>query len=440
MHAKSESVKSVWTSDEGTMAKETAQSRWPKLVQNMIDDVSSTSKNISPSRALDEIKLIQGKLETLQTEIIDDAELHRLDDDGSPDIAAYNQQLNDLGRLTWLNCPWLYGECYMYRRIQLMFSMSTAWKGYDIFKSQKDSSLIKSKTAVEDLAIKYIPVILSPDKLLKSIDDRKAKIVFLDMVSLALWGNAADLSLITDLGLMEVQSLHKKTAVDKKHEKIVDNDAPEAWEYLRKAQHTKPNRDIDVILDNAGFELFTDLIFVAYLIESGLATSVTLHAKCFPWFVSDVVPNDVDFLLKYLQSNGLVSLTSLIKRYIDRGLMRIEVHPFWTTAFTFHEMEDQAPELFRRLQDSHLTIWKGDLNYRKLTKDGLWPYTTPFKSALGCLGQGSQVKVLTLRTNKSDTCVGVETQEKVESLDREAPGRSWVRDGTHAVVSFSDGH
>jgi hypothetical protein len=75
MHAETEHVKSVWTSDEGTMAKETAETRWPKLVQNMIDDVSSTSNNVSPSRALDEIKSIQAKLECLQAEIINDDEL-----------------------------------------------------------------------------------------------------------------------------------------------------------------------------------------------------------------------------------------------------------------------------------------------------------------------------------------------------------------------------
>jgi hypothetical protein len=317
--------------------------------------------------------------------------------------------------------------------------MSTSWRDYDIFKSQKDSSLVKSQKAIEDLAIKYIPVIAAPDQMLKSLNDDRATLVFLDMINLALWGNSADLSLITDLSLMEVQALQRKPAADKRQENVVDDDSLQAWEYLRNAKETKPNRHIDVILDNAGFELFTDIVFVAYLIESGLATSVTLHAKCFPWFVSDVLPKDVDFLLEYLQFNGFTSLVALIKRYIDNGTIRIEVDPFWTTSFSFHEMEDQAPELFQRLQNSHLTIWKGDLNYRKLTKDGLWPHTTPFKNALGCLGQGSQVKVLALRTNKSDTCVGVESEEKVESLDREAPGKSWVRDGTYAVVSFSDG-
>lgn len=42
-------------------------------------------------------------------------ELSDLEDDGSPDIAEYNRVLFDMGKLTWLNCPWLFGECYLYR-------------------------------------------------------------------------------------------------------------------------------------------------------------------------------------------------------------------------------------------------------------------------------------------------------------------------------------
>ncbi|CAG7561868.1 unnamed protein product [Fusarium equiseti] len=439
MLANPESVKSSWTSDQGSMALKTAQSLWPKVIQDIIDDLSSTGKSISPSPRLEKLKSIQGRLESLQTEIINDVELSPLDDDGSSDIAAYNQQLNDLGGVTWLNCPWLYGECYMYRRIQLIFSMSTSWRDYDIFYSQKHSFLAKSQPCIEHHAIKYIPVLASPDKFLKSLDDSKAKAVFLDMVNLALWGNAADASLIADLSFAEIRALHRQPAVDKMEEIMVDNDALEAWEYLRNARKTKPERHIDMVLDNAGFELFTDLVFASYLIESDLATSVTLHTKLFPWFVSDATPKDVDIILEYLQSNGVAFLGSLIKRYISSGILQIEADPFWTTAFSFHEMKEQAPKLFQRLQDSHLTIWKGDLNYRKLTKDGLWPHTTPFKSALGCLGQGSEIKVLALSMKRSDTCVGIESDRKVESLDMEAPGRSWIQDGTHAVVSFSNG-
>lgn len=323
--------------------------------------------------------------------------------------------------------------------MQVLFSKTSFWKEYDIFKRQKDSTLIKSQKAVEELATRFNQVIANTAKPLKSLDDDAARLVFIEITELALWGNATDLSLLTNLSLEEIQTLQGRAAIEESQKNIVDNDIQHVWNYLRKGQLTRTDRHIDIVLDNAGFELFADILYTAYLIESGLATSITLHAKCFPWFVSDVIPSDMGFLLEHLQSIGLESITNMIKRYLELGLVRVEVHPFWTTGFSFHEMTTEAPELFKRFQDSHLTIWKGDLNYRKLTRDGLWPHTTPFKSAIGPLGHGSGVKVLVLRTNKSDTCVGIDSEEKVESLDREVPGKGWVRNGKHAVISFSNG-
>lgn len=68
-------VPAVWTSDRGTMAQETAKSRWPTLVQGMIDDVCITGAELHPSLALEEIKSIQGKLQRLREEIISDDKL-----------------------------------------------------------------------------------------------------------------------------------------------------------------------------------------------------------------------------------------------------------------------------------------------------------------------------------------------------------------------------
>lgn len=37
-------------------------------------------------------------------------------DDGFPDeVATYNKELEDLGNPSWLDVPWLFSECYMYR-------------------------------------------------------------------------------------------------------------------------------------------------------------------------------------------------------------------------------------------------------------------------------------------------------------------------------------
>lgn len=66
----------VWTSDEGTMAQETAKSRWPKIVSGIIDDVEleiEASKNCLPQRA--EGRAIVHHLHTLKKDIESDAAL-----------------------------------------------------------------------------------------------------------------------------------------------------------------------------------------------------------------------------------------------------------------------------------------------------------------------------------------------------------------------------
>jgi len=36
-------------------------------------------------------------------------------DDGQPDVAIYNDELENLGNPTWLKVSWLYSECYLFR-------------------------------------------------------------------------------------------------------------------------------------------------------------------------------------------------------------------------------------------------------------------------------------------------------------------------------------
>lgn len=332
------------------------------------------------------------------------------------------------------------------RYVQEIFSRSQNWQGYDVFRRQKDSTLIKSQDAVKQTAGWLRKMVLDAVKPIEELDTQAARLLFIEATALALWGNATDLSLLTNLSLEDIQKLQGQKSIEESQRNIVANDTDLVWQYLRSGKPSNGDCRIDIILDNAGFELYTDLLYTSYLLESGLTTSVVLHAKCFPWFVSDATPEDIESLLEHLESNNafsdhehLVRLAASFRRYVKLGKLEVKTHPFWTTAYSFHKLPEFAPELLKDLQQSHLTIWKGDLNYRKSTDDGLWPHTTQFKTALGNMGKGSGVKVLSLRTNKSDTCVGVKTEARVKELDKEAPGKAWVRNGSYAVVSFSDG-
>lgn len=57
---------------------------------------------------------------------------------------------------------------------------------------------------------------------------------------------------------------------------------------------------IDVILDNSGMELYTDLVLADFLLAAGLAQHVRLHGKALPWFVSDVMTQDLDAMMGWV--------------------------------------------------------------------------------------------------------------------------------------------
>jgi hypothetical protein len=50
----------IWTSEAGSMAFETARTRWPKIVQGMIDDVEQTVKELplSGQRSQDGLQIL----------------------------------------------------------------------------------------------------------------------------------------------------------------------------------------------------------------------------------------------------------------------------------------------------------------------------------------------------------------------------------------------
>ena len=103
---------------------------------------------------------------------------------------------------------------------------------------------------------------------------------------------------------------------------------------------------------------------------------------------------------------------------------------FWCTAAPFDQLV--GTELLEDLKRAELVIFKGDLNYRKLTADLQWSTTTSFDESLGELN--GHLNLLSLRTCKADVCVGL-AEGKAEELDRKA--QRWRVSGEYAVISFS---
>lgn len=279
------------------------------------------------------------------------------------------------------------------------FALSDHWKTYDVFARQKMSTFRSSRPAVVELAAKYNELVLQLEKDVKSTNnseelDEAERILFTEMCEICLWGNATDLSLLTSLTYEDIQKLQGADARKKAEKNILVNDLPAAYKVLKEAQRTgKKDRRVDIVLDNAGFELFVDLILAGYLLAAGLATQITLHPKAIPWFVSDVIPADFAALLSALanpqgfystpdehtgqvpeslsdkESSDLSFLFQHWAAFHAEGQLLLRPNIFWTSAHSYWHLPQAEPRLYEDLKESELVIFKGDLNYRKLTAD-----------------------------------------------------------------------
>lgn len=361
------------------------------------------------------------------------------------------------------------------RRMSTFFSLSKQWKSYDVFARQKMATFRSSRPAVLELASRYHELITQmKNKEGKSEEDidEAEKILFMEMCEICLWGNATDLSLLTSLTYEDIQKLQGSKARKDSEKNIIVNDLGLAYDVLKKAiKNGKQDRQVDIVLDNAGFELYVDLILAGFLLSAGLATNVILHPKSIPWFVSDVVPADFAALLTALANpqsfystpsdeekqedkipqpltqaevDELSFLFSEWSNFHAEGQLRLRGNRFWTEGGSYWRLPTSAPRLHDDLKEGELVIFKGDLNYRKLTGDGMWDPTTPFTEAIGPMGPGSGVNVLALRTCKADVVVGLkpgldEELKAMEGGGGDSGQRKWAWSGKWAVVSFSNG-
>lgn len=264
------------------------------------------------------------------------------------------------------------------------------------------STFKSSRPAALELAAKYKELIVglesgsvsskSPEEVEKS-----ERLLFTEMCEICLWGNATDLSLLTTLTYEDIQKLQGSEARKASEKNILANDLPAVYEALKKARDSNNEvRRVDIVLDNAGFELYVDLILAGFLLSAGFATQIVLHPKSIPWFVSDVLPSDFGALLNALADPQKFYTTPSEKDVLDEkrldplsekevselsflfqhwsnfhqeGQLIIRPNLFWTSAASYWRLPAVGTAVYNDLKESELVIFKGDLNYRKLTGD-----------------------------------------------------------------------
>lgn len=477
--------------DKSSFAYKTVKDRLPVIVAKTIDSITRTKEIISKSLKTDNdsekdissnLKAAVGELSQLRHEIMTNKPLLQLNDEFI-DANMWNELINSSSTtgvvhwdlviekpLKWFSAPWLIVECYMYRRMHSAFLKRQNISNFDHFSIQKEDSTRNSALSITEM-ISHMKDI---GERIKSADlfDPEIENDFCHMLQLCLWGNKCDMSLSGgDTVNHQVNPLDQ---VDRFYQKIIVNDMEIIWKALKsiaiKREEKGKKVRVDIVLDNAGFELFVDFCLADFLIMSGLADEVFFHCKCIPWFVSDTVRNDFYWLIEQSEqmcaiitaeeiaarqpvispetppssrnspktakttpkTTPVVSPEVVIEEeevdskialrnkritedpaavWSDRlkdGFWFLVEHEFWTSPFDYNEMPKRAPELYQTLKSSDLIIFKGDLNYRKLVGDIAWKPTTPFKTAIRDF---HPAPLVALRTLKADVIVGLDATQ-----------------------------
>ena len=324
---------------------------------------------------------------------------------------------------TWLSAPWMVTEFYVYRRlIQCLdyFNPDSVGYLYDPFVPQKRAGLESSVT--------------SADAMLKRIPELPPNAAGLEIAaSIALWGNKMDLSLWPANVSQANQDIFSEI-LNAAQENLLHDDSAALAEHCEKLRESQ-NGDVDIIVDNAGFELVTDLALAQYLIESGIAQTVTFQLKSHPTFVSDALEKDLVETVEYYASLDQEQYPHAHaagqrwKEFLASGKWQCQENSFWVQGFAMWEMhEDLREDLATRCD---LAFVKGDANYRRLLGDRPWDTSAPFGDVVGAY---FPCPVCALRTLKAELGCGMakEQTERAQALDD-----AWMTNGRFGVVHFS---
>ncbi|EDV37104.1 uncharacterized protein Dana_GF11599 [Drosophila ananassae] len=405
-----------------TFAYVTFKKRSPGLIRDLVASLQENEPEIIKEcgeYAHFDLKRTIWSLELLRDDIKHNREFQPIRVK-SPDTEHWNKfiaSLNSDSR-SWFSAVWLHAECYLYRRIWSIFQRSDTLKNFDYFADQK--IMAARATAPQMNAI-----------LLSTMGMERSQENFQRLLKLCVWGNRCDLSM-TKKGpdMMLLQKLKQYDA------DLLADQSADVWNDLIEAYDPVY---VDIVCDNAGFELFTDLLLGDYLIQAGLAERVRFHVKAIPWFVSDVTANDFHWMLKFFSSSATYphfkSFGRRLRGYLrNRSFILCDTSYFWTIGYDCSRMKEVLPCLYVYMSTAALAIFKGDLNYRKLLGDINYNSTDPFSD---CLRGFLPTSVCALRTIKSDIYCGLPVCT-VEWLTEEDP--EWMITGSKAVIQIAVKH
>ncbi|XP_028579518.2 damage-control phosphatase ARMT1 isoform X12 [Podarcis muralis] len=420
---------------KGSFAYNTIKDRLPLILTKVIDTLHRHRNEFFEEhgeKGIESEKKAIAYLSRLRNELQTDKPLIALTDN-LPDSTLWNQCLEYHQSLSdeppsWFQSPWLYTECYMYRRIHEALAQNPLISDFDVFKEEKVHNFFESQQAII-LMSTYLQDIL---KNVEKLDENLLKKEFFKLLQVSLWGNKCDLSL--SAGADSSQKSDPLQSVEELKPFILVDHMEKLWSLLiNKKNMNKQTTRLDIVLDNAGFELTTDLILADFLLSSKLATEIHFHGKSIPWYVSDTTRRDLNWTIKQMQAanhKGMSRCGVCWEGYLKNGVWIYHDHLFWTSPHEYCRMAQVAPDLYSELQKSNLIIFKGDLNYRKLIADRKWEFTVPFHQALNNF---HPAPLCSLRTLKCDIQVGLKPGQGEQLTDTEP---EWMIIGKYGIIQF----
>ncbi|HMO58838.1 MAG TPA: damage-control phosphatase ARMT1 family protein [Roseiflexaceae bacterium] len=329
--------------------------------------------------------------------------------DNAPDVDSWNAALAPYTGASWLEAPWFVVETYFYRRV--IAATRYFHGGIDPFSLQKRLGLNTSSAPIAALA----------GRLAAWLAGNSPPTALAPLLTIALWGNQADLSLwpADAAAHAAAETLHTDET------QIIVNDTAAVAAYL-----ARPTPRIDLVADNAGYELVCDLALVDLLLHGGLAHQVVVHVKLHPTFVSDATEADVHATIAHLGTAADAPTRAFgtrLQAALDAHRLQLQCHPFWTSPLVGWEM---PADLYSTLSHTRLLISKGDANYRRWLGDRRWPFSLPFSRVV----HYTPAPLLALRTCKSNLIVGLDPLKPAE-LAACDPG--WLTNGRWGVIQFS---
>ena len=350
--------------------------------------------------------------------------LRPLQDRNAPDAAAWERHLSPYLGQTWLDAPWFVAETYFFRRVleATGFYQEGPGQGVDPYRAHKLPEMADVPGALAGWCAALGALCADPPATPEQKTTTLARLLRSNI-----WGNQADRSLWPRGG----SDIPGRPPADRQAEYLLVDDAPAASAAL--AGKPEPRR-VDLVLDNGGVELAYDLALADYLLSSGLAGSVRLHAKPHPTYVSDATVTDVfemvDFLVRVVDpqvaDSPVASLAQRLSEHLAAQRLLLAADYFWTSPLSGWQM---PPALFVELGQAALIISKGDANYRRWLGDRHWAHTTPIKDILSYL----PAPWLALRVLKSNIMVGMQPGQAEALANKDA---RWLFSGRWGCIQF----